>query len=65
MGSHVVSKLFDRQYGLVSPLPGDQVLGLQFGPAAGREVDAEVRQPFIPGTGNAQLFGATFRRMPG
>ncbi len=63
MGSHMVSKLFDRQNGFVSPLPGNQILGLQFGPAAGRKVYAEVRQPFVPGTRNAQLFRATLCRM--
>jgi hypothetical protein len=64
MRSDMVSKLFDRQNGFVSSIPGDQILRLQFSPAAGREVDAEVRQPFIPGTGNAQLFGTTFGGMP-
>src|SRR5271156_1991025 len=63
MRSHVVAKLFDRQDSFVSPVPGDQVLGLKLGPAARRKADAEVRQPVIPGTGNTQLFGATLRRM--
>src|SRR5580704_15645369 len=63
MRSHVVAKLFDRQDGFVTPVPGDNVLRLQLGPAARRKADAEVRQPVVPGTGNAQLFGATLRRM--
>src|ERR1700675_852881 len=63
MRSYVVAKLFDGQDGFVAPVAGDNVLGLQLGSAARRKADAEVRQPVIPGTGNAQLFGAALRRM--
>ena len=61
----MVSKLLDRQYGLVTLVPGNEVFGLQFRAAAGGGADAEVGQPFVPGSGDAQLFGATFSRVPG
>src|SRR5579863_5148213 len=63
MRSHVLAKLFDCQDGFVTPVPGDEVLRLQLGPAARRKADAEVREPVKPRTGDTQLFGATLRRM--
>ena len=65
MGSHLVPQLLHRQYCLVTLFPRNQVLGLELGPAAGREIDAEMRQPLVPRAGNPQLFRTAFRRMSG
>lgn len=41
---------------------GHEVLGLEFVPDAGREVQAEMRDPFVPRSGDAELSRAIVRR---
>src|SRR5690242_3911291 len=65
MGANAVAQLFYRKNGCISPVAGDKKLALQLSPAAGREVDAEMRQPFVPRTRNPHLFGAIFRGVSG
>ena len=65
MRRDLVAKLFDGENGFIPAVAGNKKFGLQLGSAAGREVHAEMRQPLVPGAGDAQLFGAILRRMPG
>ena len=65
MGPDAVPQLFHRKDGFISPVAGDKKLALQLSPAAGREVDAEMRQPFVPRARNPHLLGAIFRGMSG
>ena len=63
MRPDLVAKFFDREDGFISPVARNEIFGLQLSPATGREVHAEMRQPFIPGAGDTHLFSAIFRRV--
>src|SRR6476646_9723044 len=65
MGADAVLQLFHRKDGFISPVARNKKLALQLRPAAGREVDTEMRQPFVPRARNAHLLGAIFRGMTG
>lgn len=60
-----VAELLDGEDGFVGVLAGDEVLGLDFGAAAGSEVELEVGKALVPGAGDAELFGAAFGGVAG
>lgn len=60
-----VAELLDREDGVVGVLAGDEVLGLDFGAAAGGEVELEVGEALVPGAGDAELLGAGFGGVAG
>ena len=60
MWGDLVVELFDGEDGFVGVLAGDEVFGLDFGAAAGSEVELEVGKALVPGAGDAELVGAGF-----
>ncbi len=60
-----VAELLDGEDGLVGVVAGDEVFGLDFGAAAGSEVQLEVGKALVPGAGDAELFGAAFGGVAG
>ena len=65
MWGDLVAELLDGEDGLVGVLAGDEVFGLDFGAAAGSEVELEVGKALVPGAGDAELFGAAFGGVAG
>src|SRR5258708_15684416 len=53
--SDLVSKLLNRKYCGVAPVAGNEVLRLQLGSAARREVHAKVGKPLVPRARNTHL----------